>query len=109
MCAPLPTMETSMTTKKTVIDGIDGFKKLIGQQIGPSEPVRVTQERIEAFCHAVDNDDWIHFDKERCVSQGFGNTIDPGLLNQDYFYTIWFAMVDMCNNKRMIILGSEQV
>src|SRR3546814_427169 len=109
MVAQSPTMETSMTKKKDGIDGIDGFKKCNGQQIGPSELVLVTQERIEAFCHAVDNDEWIHFDKERCVSAGFGNTIAPGLLTQAYFSKLWFDMVDIVNIPRMLFLGSDKV
>src|SRR3546814_12552672 len=55
------------------------------------------------------SDLWIHFDKERCVSAGFGNTIAPGLLTQAYFSKLWFDMVDIVNIPRMLFLGSDKV
>ena len=98
-----------MSQEKQVIDGIEGFRALVGKTIGPSQPVGVTQERIEAFCKAVDNDEWIHFDAERCKSAGFGTTIAPGMMTQAFFSKLWFEMVDIRNVPRMLFLGSDKV
>jgi acyl dehydratase len=94
---------------KITIDGLDGFRKLVGSTIGPSEPIEVTQDRIAAFCHAVENDEWTHFDEERCKQAGFGTTIAPGMLTQAYFPKLWFGLVDIRNVSRMLIVGSDRV
>lgn len=96
-------------SEKVVIDGLDGFRSMVGKTIGPSKPVLVSQERIEAFCHAVDNDEWIHFDKERCIEAGFPDTIAPGMLTQAFFSKQWFELVDIQNVPRMLFLGSDKV
>ncbi len=94
---------------KVVINGLDGFRRMVGQSIGPSRPIELTQERIESFCRAVDNDEWFHFDKERCIAEGLGATIAPGMLTQAYFSKQWFEMVDIVDVSRMLLLGSDKV
>jgi len=94
---------------KVIIDGLDGFRKLVGKTIGPSDPIEVTQQRIESFCHAVDNDEWFHFDEERCRQAGYGTTIAPGMMTQAYFSKLWFQMVDIRDVSRMLFLGSDRV
>jgi acyl dehydratase len=94
---------------KVIIDGLDGFRSMVGKTIGPSDPIEVTQQRIESFCHAVDNDEWIHFDEERCRQAGFGTTIAPGMMTQAFFSKLWFQMVDIRNVPRMLFLGSDRV
>ena len=94
---------------KVIIDGLDGFRKMVGKSIGPSDPIEVTQQRIESFCHAVDNDEWIHFDEERCRQAGYGTTIAPGMMTQAYFSKLWFSLVDIQNVPRMLFLGSDRV
>jgi acyl dehydratase len=95
--------------EKVIIDGLDGFRSMVGKTIGPSDPIEVTQQRIESFCHAVDNDEWIHFDEERCRKAGYGTTIAPGMLTQAYFSKLWFQLVDIRNVPRMLFLGSDRV
>ncbi len=98
-----------MNTEKQIIKGLDGFRTLVGTTIGPSQPLEVTQERIEKFCAAVDNDEWIHFDVERCKEAGFGTTIAPGMLTQAYFSKLWFDLVDIHDVPRMLFLGSDKI
>ncbi|MGV3655286.1 MAG: MaoC/PaaZ C-terminal domain-containing protein [Noviherbaspirillum sp.] len=98
-----------MSNEKQIISGLDGFRALVGKTIGPSRPVEVTQERIESFCRAVDNDEWIHFDAERCKEAGFGATIAPGMLTQAFFSKLWFDMVDIRDVPKMLFLGSDKV
>jgi acyl dehydratase len=53
---------------------------LIGVELGPTEWVEVTQERIDAFAAATDDPQWIHTDPERAVEGPFGTTIAHGFL-----------------------------
>jgi acyl dehydratase len=98
-----------MIKDKQIIDGLDGFRQLVGMTIGPSGAIEVSQKRIEDFCHAVDNDEWIHFDEARCKEAGYVTTIAPGMMTQAYFSKLWFDMVDIRNIPRMLFLGSDKV
>ena len=94
---------------KRVIDGLDGFRALVGETIGTSGLVEVTQQRIEQFCESVDNDEWIHWDVERCKASPFGNTIAPSMFTLAYFSKLFFEMVEIENVPNMLFLGSDRV
>jgi acyl dehydratase len=64
-----------------VIDGIEELKGLVGQEIGASDWVEVTQERIDRFADATEDRQWIHIDTERAKTDSpFGSTIAHGFL-----------------------------
>jgi len=52
----------------------------IGQEVGISPWVEVTQERIDLFAKAIDDPQWIHVDRERAKQSPFGTTIAHGFL-----------------------------
>ena len=63
------------------VQGIDGLKGLIGQQIGPSAWREVTQEMIDRFAELSGDDQWIHVDVERAKTESpFGTTVAHGNL-----------------------------
>lgn len=101
--------QTAELGTKVIIDGLNGFRGLAGKRVGVSAPVKVTQEKIEDFCRAVDNDEWIHWDVERCKKSPFGTTIAPGMMTQAYFSKLWFEMVDIRNIGTMLFLGTDRV
>lgn len=53
---------------------------LLGRELGPSDAVRVTQERIDAFADATLDHQWIHVDRERAATGPFGGTVGHGYL-----------------------------
>jgi acyl dehydratase len=53
---------------------------LVGQEIGVSEWITVTQERIQLFADATNDHQWIHLDAERAKAGPFGTTIAHGFL-----------------------------
>lgn len=59
---------------------IDEIRAAIGEPIGPSKPLIIEQERIDAFADATGDHQWIHVDVERAASGRFGTTIAHGLL-----------------------------
>ncbi|WP_027005118.1 MaoC family dehydratase [Conexibacter woesei] len=63
----------------TVINGLDELKAKVGEELGVSEWVDVTQEAIDAFADATDDHQWIHVDPERAKDTPFGGTIAHGL------------------------------
>jgi acyl dehydratase len=69
------------TTLPLTISGIDELTELIGQSIGPSDWVEVSQERIDKFAEVSGDDQWIHVDVERAKRESpFGTTIAHGNL-----------------------------
>lgn len=63
----------------TVINGLEELKAKVGEELGVSDWVDVTQEAIDAFADATDDHQWIHVDPERAKDTPFGGTIAHGL------------------------------
>ncbi|MFM7125674.1 MAG: MaoC family dehydratase [Actinomycetota bacterium] len=63
-----------------VITGIDGLKAAVGQHLGYSEYLEITQERVNKFADATGDHQWIHVDVERAKSGPFGGPIAHGYL-----------------------------
>lgn len=61
----------------------NGLPELIaaeGEQLGPTEWLEITQERVNVFADATEDHQWIHVDPERAGAGPFGGTIAHGLL-----------------------------
>ncbi len=63
-----------------VITGIEGLKSNVGQHLGYSEYLEITQERVQQFAEATGDFQWIHIDVERAKSGPFGGPIAHGYL-----------------------------
>ena len=63
-----------------VFDSLDAFKAAAGEELGTSEWITVSQERINTFADATDDHQWIHVDPERAATGPFGGTIAHGYL-----------------------------
>jgi acyl dehydratase len=59
---------------------ISDLQPLVGQELGVSEWMIVTQERINKFAEATGDHQWIHLDAERAKEGPFGTTIAHGFL-----------------------------
>ena len=60
--------------------GIRGLESRVGEEIGVSPWVEITQERIDTFAKAVEDFQWIHVDPRRARASPFGGTIAHGFL-----------------------------
>ena len=57
------------------------LKEFVGREIGVSEWLRVTQERIAQFAEATEDRQWIHLDQARATAESpYGATIAHGFL-----------------------------
>ena len=75
---------------KVVINSYEDFEKLVGQQIGISDYVELTQERINLFADATLDHQWIHVDPERAkVESPFHSTIAHGYLTLSLLPHLW--------------------
>ena len=64
----------------TTIDGIDGLKAKVGEHLGYSDYVEITQEQVNLFADATGDHQWIHVDVERAKAGPFGGPIAHGYL-----------------------------
>ena len=65
----------------TQINGIAGMKELVGQHLGYSDWLEITQERVNQFAEATGDHQWIHVDVERATAESpFGGPIAHGYL-----------------------------
>ena len=65
----------------TIVQGIAGLRETVGQHLGYSDYVEITQERVNQFAEATGDHQWIHVDVERAKRESpFGGPIAHGYL-----------------------------
>ncbi|HEY3485903.1 MAG TPA: MaoC/PaaZ C-terminal domain-containing protein, partial [Ilumatobacteraceae bacterium] len=63
-----------------IINGIPGLKELVGEHLGYSDYVTITQEQVNQFADATGDHQWIHVDVEKAQAGPFGAPIAHGFL-----------------------------
>ena len=61
-------------------DHLTDLQALVGETLGVSDWITVTQQRIQLFADATGDHQWIHLDAERAAKGPFGTTIAHGFL-----------------------------
>ncbi|HJQ46990.1 MAG TPA: MaoC family dehydratase [Amycolatopsis sp.] len=65
----------------TAVNGLDGIRSLpLGEPLGQSGLVEITQEAVNQFADATGDHQWIHVDVERAKKGPFGGPIAHGYL-----------------------------
>ena len=89
---------------KTVINRYEDFLPYIGQPLGESGYVELTQDRINKFADATLDNQWIHVDTEKAKAESpFGQTIAHGYLTMSMIPYLWDQIVEVNNLERMVI------
>lgn len=65
---------------QTTFNGTGEVRAAVGQHLGYSDWIEITQERIDQFAEATGDRQWIHVDPERAKDGPFGSTIAHGYL-----------------------------
>ena len=63
-----------------VFANLSEFVAAAGSQLGPTEWMEITPERVNLFADATDDHQWIHVDPERAAAGPLGGAIAHGLL-----------------------------
>jgi len=58
----------------------DQLADAVGEDLGSTDWLEITQERVDAFADATGDHQWIHVDVERAADGPFGGTIAHGYL-----------------------------
>ncbi len=66
--------------ERLCLDSTAAVLASVGQALGPTEWITVTQERINTFADATGDHQWIHVDPERAQAGPFGACVAHGYL-----------------------------
>lgn len=93
-----------------IINSYEDFVAYEGKELGTSEWITVSQERINKFADATDDQQWIHVDEEKCKAESpFGQTIAHGYLTMSMLPLMWSQIIEVNNLERMMNYGIEKM
>ena len=82
--------------------------ELAGQEIGVSNWLEVTQDRVNRFAEATDDYQWIHVDVERATRE-LGGTIAHGYLTLSLIPLLDDQIMEVTGVARRLNYGSDKV
>ncbi|MET7656387.1 MaoC family dehydratase [Streptomyces sp. NPDC005486] len=91
------------------VNGLDELKKLAGSDLGTSEWIEVTQERIDTFADATGDHQWIHVDPEKAAEGPFGAPIAHGYLTLSLFIPLFTELLDVQGVTTKVNYGLNKV
>ncbi|GGV59837.1 MaoC family dehydratase [Streptomyces massasporeus] len=91
------------------VNGLDELKKLAGSDLGTSDWIEVTQERIDTFADATGDHQWIHVDPERAKEGPFGAPIAHGYLTLSLFIPLFTELLDVQGVTTKVNYGLNKV
>ncbi len=78
-----------------IVNGLDELRARVGEHLGYSEWLEVTQDRVNTFADATDDDQWIHVDVERAKAGPFGGPIAHGFLTLSLLIPLWTELLEL--------------
>ncbi|MFM8346850.1 MAG: MaoC family dehydratase [Bacteroidota bacterium] len=93
-----------------VISSFSEFETWIGKELGVSDYLPITQERINKFADATLDHQWIHTDPARAATESpFKSTIAHGYLTVSVIPYLWEQIADIRNVRMLINYGMEKM
>ncbi len=90
-------------------NGLDEIRMLAGRDIGASDWLEITQDRVNTFAGATNDYQWIHVDPERAKLGPFGGAIAHGYLTLALMIPLFTQLLDIQGVKMSINYGIEKV
>lgn len=85
-----------------IIHGVEELRTLLGQQVGASDWIEITQKMIDGFADLTGDDQWIHIDVERTKRESpFGGPIAHGFLTVSLLSKLTREAVDVRGDYRL--------
>ena len=95
---------------KVVINSFEDFQQYEGQELGVSDYVELSQERINMFADATLDHQWIHVDPERAaVESPYKTTIVHGYFTLSVLPYLWGQIIEVHNLKMMVNYGMDKM
>ncbi|MGN8553218.1 UNVERIFIED_CONTAM: MaoC family dehydratase [Microbacterium sp. SLM126] len=87
----------------------DAVADLAGTDLGWSEWLEITQDRVDLFADATDDHQWIHTDPERAKDGPFGGAIAHGFLSLSLAVKFWTELLDVTDVTTKVNYGLDKV
>lgn len=87
-------------------------RDLIGQQgtkLGPTDWLRIDQERVDGFAQVTGDHQWIHVDVERARTGPFGGTIAHGYLTMSLTNFFLPSLVEVRGFAHAVNVGADKM
>ena len=95
---------------KVVINSFAEFQEYVGKELGVSDYLKITQERIDKFADATLDYQWIHTDPTRAERESqFKKTIAHGFLTVSVIPYLWDQVAEVNNIKMLVNYGIENL
>ena len=95
---------------QTTVEGVEGVLAVVGQHLGHSEWVEVTQERVDLFADATDDHQWIHVDPERARRESpYRGPIAHGYLTLSLVSSLVAQIIDARGFRMGVNYGAEKI
>jgi acyl dehydratase len=94
---------------KFSVGSIAEFEKFVGQELGVSGYIKVTQPQINQFAEATLDHQWIHIDPVRAAASQFKSTIAHGYLTLSLVPYLWEEIADIKNVKMLVNYGIDKL
>ena len=85
------------------------LRTLVGTELGPSDWIDITQDRVNTFADATDDHQWIHTDPERAKDGPFGGPIAHGFLTLSLLIPLWNSLLDVQGVTTKVNYGLDKV
>jgi len=93
-----------------IFNGFDEIKSAVGSEIGVSDWIEITQDRINRFAEATCDEQWIHVDQERAKEElPGGRTIAHGLLSLSLAPLFIRSVMGLKGLKNTLNYGADRV
>jgi acyl dehydratase len=92
-----------------VIEKPQDLLGMVGTKIGPTDWVRIDQERVNAFADCTGDHQWIHVDVERAKAGPFGGTIAHGYLTMSLINLFLPDLVEVRGFAHAVNVGLDKL
>ncbi|HEX7105302.1 MAG TPA: MaoC family dehydratase [Acidothermaceae bacterium] len=92
-----------------IVETLDDLTPLVGSELGVSDWLEITQQRIDTFADATDDHQWIHVDPARAKDGPFGKTIAHGYLTLALIIPLWTQLLDVREVRNKLNYGLNKV
>jgi acyl dehydratase len=92
-----------------VFQGLSEVAGCVGQHVGTSDWIVVTQAMIDQFAQATGDTQWIHVDAARAAAGPFGTTIAHGFLTLSLISKLYESAFDIAGTRMGINYGLNKV
>jgi len=98
--------ENAMTTR---VNGLAEIAALAGRDLGHTDWLEITQDRVNLFAEATNDHQWIHVDVERARSGPFGRPIAHGYLTLSLLIPLFSELLEIRGVRMSLNYGLEKV